>query len=200
MQHDLLPLFSVPFFRANIGKIDFSWDKKQLPDNSNKSIQSVEQQLLNKQKNNLLNLELQKCIDYYAYNILKIPKNVFFKCVNSWVTVHRKNDSTSIHAHGNSIFSLIYYYSVDDLCGKINFTCPFNTWTTGTFEVTPIENNILNLRSVSFKPIIGDVLIFPSHLPHSVDPSQSDNLRISVVANYFPIGDYGPLTGQISLR
>ena len=74
------------------------------------------------------------------------------------------------HDHSPSIVSGIYYLQLDSL--PATFLNP-----SGTDSVLPNTfPNYLNIQE-------GDLIIFPSHLMHSVKRSGSENLRVSYSFN-----------------
>jgi hypothetical protein len=73
-----------------------------------------------------------------------------------------------VHTHGSAKgqFSGVYYLQVFSDSGNIMFY------------------DDLFLNKIEYTPVIGDLLIFPSYLPHSVNPNNNSKDRISIAFNF----------------
>lgn len=201
---EVFPLFSTPLYLNNVGEINY---KEKLNNISviknNDSYISETQDLLN-QKNishikKIIEIEMEK----YVYEILKVDKKLklFNSC--SWMVIHEKGHYSPKHIHSNSMFSGILYLKCDEKSGKIIFSVPqiIPTWSTSTID--PIynitESNIFNSREWKYQPKNGDIICFPSHLYHEVEPSLSENNRYCIAFNYILKGKIGTRTGFLDL-
>ena len=104
--------------------------------------------------------------DYLKY--IQVP--IAEMKIESWFNVHDANMYQEAHDHSPSIVSGIYYLQLDIL--PATFLNP-----SGTDSVLPNTfPNYLNIQE-------GNLIIFPSHLMHSVKRSGSENLRVSYSFN-----------------
>jgi uncharacterized protein (TIGR02466 family) len=99
-----------------------------------------------------------------------------------WLNENNKNDFNKIHHHcPNTNFSLIWYLKANGK-GKINFL-------NGDMGATMNGNDHFFKHSFknfySLEPITDDLLVFPSHLNHFVEPSFDDSSRVSLATNIF---------------
>jgi hypothetical protein len=97
----------------------------------------------------------------YVKKYLKVKKEASFYLLNSWVNIHRPNDQAQVHQHGNALLSGVYYPIVP---------------TAERYEIE-VENDL--------------IIIFPSHLEHSVQRNISNKNRYSLAFNYYVRGEFG---------
>ena len=107
--------------------------------------------------------------------------NMFFtvQSGNSWFNINSKNDHNVMHNHPGSVFSSVVYLSDDN--------SPLILSDVGTSRNTAIAvTNTAAIFQTQFKytPKRGDYIIFPSWFLHHVEPSNNDNLRISLATNF----------------
>ena len=93
-----------------------------------------------------------------------------------WVNLNKKGDWNTIHQHGNYHLSGVYYVKVPKNCGQLVFRDP---------RPGAIGNTCLNKRfdRGEFRKINiveGLLMLWPNYLDHFVEPSQTDEERISI--------------------
>jgi uncharacterized protein (TIGR02466 family) len=121
-------------------------------------------------------------------NILDVFKNFGWKTSNvpitineMWAIINKNNDFNVLHSHPNCYLSAAYYVKAPKNCGKFEIECP-NIAKLNSFP--KIENpNDLNVRIISIDISEGDLLIFPSYLPHKVAQNLSGQDRIVISFN-----------------
>lgn len=127
------------------------------------------------------------CLDNYVYDYLKIDKKFKHYFLNSWVNRHIPGDFANEHQHRNSIISGVCYLQTYKNSGGITFFKP--TGYTNNFHETIgfdyTEQTLYNSETMTLKPIDGEILLFPSHLLHSVQKNNTNNLRYSLAFNVF---------------
>jgi uncharacterized protein (TIGR02466 family) len=99
-----------------------------------------------------------------------------------WAIVNGKLASGVIHCHPNSFLSGVYYVNTNDESGDIFFQDPRHVasmWSCPVIEHTP-----WTIRQVSYHPVSGGMLIFPSWLNHGAEPNLSDAPRVSLSFNF----------------
>jgi len=96
------------------------------------------------------------------------------KLAGIWSHVHQPLESTNTHAHiGNGVVSsFVFYVKVPLNSGK--FVIDFSTTFRGP--------------RIPLSPIEGNLLLFPSWLPHMVTKNYSNQTRISISGNLVPLG------------
>jgi uncharacterized protein (TIGR02466 family) len=100
---------------------------------------------------------------------------------NCWAMVNEKNAFNVLHHHPNSMLSGVYYVKVPENSGNIYF---YDPRSGAQMLLPPFEQmTSLTIGKISYKPIEGMFLIFPSWLWHGVEPNTSDENRICLSFN-----------------
>jgi uncharacterized protein (TIGR02466 family) len=91
---------------------------------------------------------------------------------NMWGNISDGRSAHPIHIHQNSYFSGILYLNMPEGAGDTKFHCPIMT----SVMIRPEFNNYNNYNSATYniKPKTGNVVFFPSWIPHSVEESSYD--------------------------
>ena len=138
-----------------------------------------------------LKKELENHCELFVRKFLRIKNNAKFYLLNSWSNLHSTNESSQIHYHGNSLLSGVCYLKTKKDSGDIVFHKPdgytnlFHSSTMVLFD--EYENH--NSDSYGITPEAGDILIFPSHLSHSIKENISDIDRYSLSFNFHIEGE-----------
>ena len=107
---------------------------------------------------------------------------------NMWANINPKDGSNQPHIHPNALFSGVYYVKSNPQAGRLKIYDP----RPGAQIVMPTrlkEKLPKRLwRDANLDPITGRIIMFPAWLWHSVDPNQSNDLRISVSFNFIQQG------------
>lgn len=84
-----------------------------------------------------------------------------------WSHIHQHLESTNTHQHIPFYLSFVYYVKTPINCGKfiIDFT-------------------LINGPRIPISPVEGNLLLFPSWLPHMVTKNLSNDVRISISGNF----------------
>ena len=118
---------------------------------------------------------------FKSYGWVFNPQKV--KCSGMWAIINKKGNFNTEHIHPNSNLSGAYYVKAPKNCGKFKVTNPHSI---SRDKFPPRENpNELNRLVAEHEIEEGDLLIFPSYLPHSVLPNQSDDDRIVISFNIY---------------
>ena len=93
-----------------------------------------------------------------------------------WVNVNKKGDWNTIHQHGQYTLAGTYYVKVPEDSGRIVFRDPRPAAIGNKFMVDRFDKG----EFFNIKPLEGTLIIWPSYLDHFVEPSNSDEERISI--------------------
>jgi hypothetical protein len=170
---DYIPLVNLGVYKTNINHLDFknlisfSYKIKETSPLVAKSNQGGYQS-----ENNINQIpdffSLIKDINKICYNITKNPNKRIKKM---WVNISSFGNYNIIHTHNSnnkpSLLSGVLYLKIPKNSGFITFYNPLD----------------INSHEKYF-PKVGDLLIFPQYLPHSVEPNLSKEDRISIAFNY----------------
>ena len=107
---------------------------------------------------------------------------------NMWANINPKDGMNQPHIHPNSLFSGVYYVKSNPQAGRLKIYDP----RPGAQIVMPIRKEGRPpkhlWRDVNIDPVPGRVIMFPAWLWHSVEPNQSNDLRISISFNFIQHG------------
>ena len=98
-----------------------------------------------------------------------------------WAIINKKDDFNVVHTHPNCYLSAAYYVKAKKNCGKFEVEHPNIAKRYFFPEIEKI--NELNLEVASIDIEEGDLLIFPSYLPHKVSQNNIDEDRIVISFN-----------------
>lgn len=120
--------------------------------------------------------EAEKFADFLAVDRETAPLRIS----DCWVNVYGRGHSQETHAHANNIFSCTYYVKTPEGSAPIMFHSP-----DSDLMLSPAftEINDYNNAAVGIEPRAGMLVMFRSHLKHSVKPSRIDEERISIATN-----------------
>ena len=100
----------------------------------------------------------------------------------AWLNI---NDSrqcmNSEHIHGD-VFSGVFYLQVPEGSGKLSLINPAINKMWKGCTLTSQKNQYTG-ESIRIEPTEGNIILFPSYLPHSVETNDHDEERISISFN-----------------
>jgi uncharacterized protein (TIGR02466 family) len=155
--------------------------------NNNGNLNSVDSYVLDKPELASLKSSLLDGVQNYMDTVICANSNVKAYITQSWVNYTGLGQFHHKHCHQNSYLSGVLYISADEATDKIEF---YND-IYKQINLVPTEWNIFNSESWWYPVKTGQLLIFPSHLVHSVMPKQDSNVRISLAFNTFLKGNIG---------
>ena len=213
MQHKMIPLFSVPLIKTNIGAIDQiakAWirdldypHQSTGTDHSDDHLPEANRgmHILDRPQLSSLKHKIKEAVDYFVKDVLGI--NEQFKITTSWINRNGKDEHIHKHSHPNSIFSGVYYVDVNPQSSPIIFEKPYlyTNIAHQSVQLTYDEHNKnqYNTDYYGIHPAEGELLMFPSWLEHTVLAQESEVHRISLAFNTYPQGDIGSGTKQLKL-
>ncbi len=108
---------------------------------------------------------------------LHLPLNIKKTYVEQlWANVNTKGDWNAIHQHGSYHLSGTYYVKVPEDSGRIVFRDPRPGAVGNVFHINRFDKGEFKRLNL----IEGLLAIWPSYLDHFVEPSQTDEERISI--------------------
>ena len=126
-------------------------------------------------------LELQPYIIKTFENFGWKIKDKNIRISEMWAIINKKDDFNVVHTHPNCYLSAAYYVKAKKNCGKFEVEHPNIAKRYFFPEIEKI--NELNLEVASIDIEEGDLLIFPSYLPHKVSQNNIDEDRIVISFN-----------------
>lgn len=107
---------------------------------------------------------------------------------NMWANINPKDGMNQPHIHPNSLFSGVYYVKSNPQAGRLKIYDP----RPGSQIVMPnrkqgkLPKHLW--KDANIDPIPGRIIMFPAWLWHSVEPNQSNDIRISISFNFIQHG------------
>jgi uncharacterized protein (TIGR02466 family) len=186
-------IFPTPIY---ISKLDRKLTKKELSfvDKSKLNhyknegnITSNDNFILNQKVFGSLKEDLYLRVQDYFNKIISPANKITPYITQSWLNYTETNQYHHKHSHPNSLLSGVFYISCHKEHDKITF---FNDkYSTIKLEVK--DWNLYNSETWWFPVKTGDIILFPSSLPHMVETKKGDNTRISLAFNVFIKGTIG---------
>jgi uncharacterized protein (TIGR02466 family) len=197
-----LDLFAIPLYRTIIGEPTES-EREHLkgvamtPGRS-QALNSTNLHILDVIQLRELRGKIDQGIQEYMTHLGVDQDRISMNITTSWVNRYSKGDLTHQHHHSNSIISGVYYLEDCDKTAPIQFhRAPgyVNLWPN-TINLPIRTHNALNIDVVTVIPKAGELIMWPSHLAHSVPPNQSDQDRHTIAFNTFVKGTLDPQGGS----
>ena len=107
---------------------------------------------------------------------------------NMWANINPRGGYNKPHVHPNSLFSGVYYVKTPPNCGRLICQDPRPGIQTCMPTRQKVEIPKHLWREVHLQPQENRAVVFPSWLWHSVQPNQSNDIRISVSFNFVQRG------------
>ena len=173
---------SKKFIKCINDKIDKSTINKK-NDYSSKLVSQIDNEIKLSNsfiKNNLSN-ELIKNIKKYLLKS-RSDKVKEIKIINLWVVRQFKNEYNPVHYHEGQL-SGIGYLKVPKFMTKNKMVKNKKKKTNGTIDFINGQKNFLSKSIYNLNPKIGDFMIFPNYLMHTIYPFNIDGERRSFSFN-----------------
>ena len=126
------------------------------------------------------------CKETWDFNTDKVHLYI----TQSWTNRTKPGEYHHVHSHQNSIISGVFYFE-----GNENDIIEFwnsNSWLTGDrWAFQRLKNNHFNSDAWQYPAEVGTLLLFPSHLVHSVPEVEGEKDRYSLSFNTFFKGELG---------
>jgi uncharacterized protein (TIGR02466 family) len=156
--------------------------------------------ILNHSKLSRIKNEIEKHSEIFTREILEVASNIEFYLTNSWSVLHNPGNWGQMHLHTNCMMSGVVYTKVHKNSGNIVFhrNMGMSVFPTA-IDVEYNNRNILNAKTWELKPEDNMILLFPSHLLHSITENQSNKNRYSLAFNFFVRGCLGKNEFELNL-
>ncbi len=138
---------------------------------------------------NKIAMEVNKYIDHLQYEGQ-------FDFSSSWITKTKPGEQSHYHTHSNTIFSGIFYIKTKDDCGSVALT----DFTKTKWGIKKKEANVYNSSTWEITPLKNRIIIFPSNVPHKINPNRTKHTRFSLPFNVIPLGNIGAGEQRININ
>jgi len=154
--------------------------------------------------NNISDLksDIESHCELFVRKYLKVKDNAKFYLQNSWCNIHGPNEFSQIHHHASSLLSGVYYPIFPNNSGNLclhkgsHYVNLFHH--SILFEYDELNN--INSESYIVKIKEGTIVIFPSHLEHSVEKNISNDKRYSIAFNFYVRGKFGKEEYELEIK
>jgi len=143
--------------------------------------------ILNESEMKDINKFCDDALQTYFKKIINPITNTELKITQSWINYTQKNGFHHEHEHPNSIISGVFYFAAE----KGKDIISFRTNNFKQIQIFYKEANDYNTVQTDLKVETGDLVLFPSYVPHFVPPIESSKTRISLAFNSFYTGELG---------
>jgi len=134
-----------------------------------------------------LNQFFKESLKKYLQTVYEPKNDVDLRITQSWLNFTEPGEYHHKHEHPNSFISGVFYINGDSEKDRIFFYKS----TYQQINLQPENWNVWNSESWWFEAGTGDLILFPSSLTHMVPTTESDQTRISLSFNTFPVGILG---------
>jgi len=200
-QYEVTGIFPMPILIANISRPFNDLELEYFNDLQHDTTSNIGNKV-SKNKNVLseptldrLNADCHNLLNCFVEKVHNPVDELQPYITQSWVNYTEQGQDHHKHTHPNSWLSGVVYINADPNYDKIYFhNEPYKL-------ISPItkEHNPFNCVSWAFPVKTGDVIIFPSDIPHSVETKAGNNTRISLAFNSFVKGIVGSYEGTTEL-
>jgi len=118
-----------------------------------------------------------------------------FSIGSSWFTRTKKGQTSTMHNHKNYYMSGILYLQDDN---RLMLQNPNFDKTHYLFAVN--EQSPYTCTTTMVAPPKNSFLLLPAYLYHQIPPYEKDDVRYSLVMNYYPTGTYGFEASLITVK
>jgi uncharacterized protein (TIGR02466 family) len=131
---------------------------------------------------------ITKALDDYCDSVCGMSQRL--RITQSWIARTQLGGAHGLHNHPNSLFSGVYYISCAEH-SPLNFRFENALFRDFKFRVDYTTQTEYNQTAVSVRPTVGDLVIFPSWVEHSVESNPGPQERISLSFNTWLCGNLG---------
>lgn len=166
---------------------ELSFLKKQETRNNTGNTTSINNTILKSKELTQLRDFIETKVSEYFTTVYNPKHNVNLKITQSWANYTEPGQYHHKHEHPNSFVSGVFYVQADKAKDRIYF------YRNGYQQIKfpPSDWNVWNSESWWFEVGTCDLVLFPSSLTHMVPTVESDQTRISLSFNTFPVGNVG---------
>ena len=146
--------------------------------------------------------EINVHCENYLRKYLFVKNSAKFYFLNSWANIHHPKDESQIHYHGNSLISGVYYPIFPKNSGNLvlHKSNAYNNLFHHCITLEFDEHSNITAQKYILDVTEGMIVIFPSHLEHSVEKNKSNEIRYSIAFNLFVKGKFGREEYELEIK
>ena len=148
-----------------------------------------------------LKSDIEKHCELFVRKYLTVKDNAKFYLQNSWCNIHGPEEESQIHYHASSLLSGVYYPIFPKNSGNIAFQGSlYNNVFHKSIRFEYEEHNNVTAEQYVLGLREGTIVIFPSHLEHSVEKNNSNENRYSLAFNFYVRGKFGKEEYELEIK
>ena len=149
-----------------------------------------------------LKSDIEKHCELFVRKYLTVKDNAKFYLQNSWCNIHGPEEESQIHYHASSLLSGVYYPIFPKNSGNIAFHkgSSYNNVFHKSIRFEYEEHNNVTAEQYVLGLREGTIVIFPSHLEHSVEKNNSNENRYSLAFNFYVRGKFGKEEYELEIK
>ena len=149
-----------------------------------------------------LKKEIEDHCEHYVRKYLTVKNNAEFYLLNSWSNIHGPGEYSQIHCHANALISGVYYPIFPKKSGNLAFhkSWGFKNISDQAIQLEYEEHNNITSGQYVLDISEGDIVLFPSHLDHSVYENKTNENRFSIAFNFFVKGVFGKEEYKLEIK
>ena len=201
MTYNIQPIFPCAVLSANLGR-DLTEEEISTAQHlstqireSDGNYQSSNRHVLDLPQFSELNKFILEALQKYVDQVIAPKDDVKFYVTQSWLNYTPPGQFHHKHTHPNSILSGVFYFNAQKGADNIQF----EQKDYERIYLVSKKSNMFNAKTVTVNVGTGDLLIFPSEIPHHVPKTASSDTRVSLAFNTFVRGEMGTEDSLTSL-
>ena len=112
-------------------------------------------------------------------------RQIDLELTSAWLNITQKFEINSPHVHPNNTVAGVYYINTNEKSGDLLLHDPKGSSSLIPHSDVTSNGDIYSNRTFyRYKPKVGDLILFPAYLIHSVEANMSDEIRISLAINF----------------
>jgi uncharacterized protein (TIGR02466 family) len=200
MSYSIIPLFAIPLYQSTIPPISKDMFDKlvgreyEVYDGVKVTHEeTAERFILNRPEFADLKRVIDSKIAEYVHEALGVNNTFTWEITTSWVNKAKPGDWHANHWHSNSLISGVVYLKTNPKTGVVCFHKGerYYNMFNETFGIEFDKETDYSTPTIGVVPSTHTILMFPSHLAHSVCENESTETRYSLAFNVFPRGTVG---------
>ena len=130
-------------------------------------------------------VELGRAYDWKKKAGGREPSEENIMLSQSWIVSQYKHEYNPVHTHSGNFSGVIYLKLPDDMENHFNEETKDHYPASGLIEFSHGEKQDFKSDTLMFKPTVGQMLVFPNWLKHSVYPFYCEGERRSMSFNAY---------------
>ncbi len=193
MNYNIQPIFPSAVLNANLGReltgeeVLFIRSLSTQVKESDGNFQTLNHRVLDEAPMKDIKQFIIGGLEHYISTIICPQDNFELYITQSWINYTNPGMFHHKHNHPNSILSGVFYFNAQRGLDHI----VFEHKDYERLYLISKTSNLYNAKTVTCDVKTGDLVIFPSEIPHNVPRTASDDVRVSLAFNTFVRGEFG---------